>query len=104
MSFDIEITTEALRSYARTEDAVKAFNMTVANGQTRLALQVLVDIINSLVEKVEELEDKLEQLSPSTPEIATTLITPIQEEFTPQPEIKQEIKPVKEKAEDKVKV
>ena len=44
MSFDIEITTEALKSYARTDDAVEAFNVTVANGQTRLSLQVLVEI------------------------------------------------------------
>jgi bacterioferritin (cytochrome b1) len=63
MSFDIEITTEALKSYARTDDAVEAFNMTVANGQTRLSLQVLVDIVNTLVEKIDSLQKQLKDIT-----------------------------------------
>jgi hypothetical protein len=101
MSFDIEITTEALKSYARTEDAVEAFNMTVANGQTRLSLQVLVDIVNTLVEKIEELECRIEELSPVKVEPTLTVS---KEQVDIDLETKQEIKVTKEKTEDKVKV
>jgi hypothetical protein len=101
MSFDIEITTEALKSYARTDDAVEAFNMTVANGQTRLSLQVLVDIVNTLVEKIEELEGRIEELSPVKVEPTLTVS---KEQVDIDLETKQEIKVTKEKTEDKVKV
>jgi|694.fasta_scaffold23423_6 hypothetical protein len=101
MSFDIEITTEALKSYARTDDAVEAFNMTVANGQTRLSLQVLVDIVNTLVEKIEELECRIEELSPVKVEPTLTVS---KEQVDIDLETKQEIKVTKEKTEDKVKV
>jgi len=37
-----------LREYARTDDAVKAFNLAVANGQARLAMEMLVPIINAI--------------------------------------------------------
>lgn len=37
-----------LREYARTDDAVKAFNVAVANGQSRLAMEMLVPIINAI--------------------------------------------------------
>lgn len=104
MSFNIEITTEALKSYARTDDAVEAFNMTVGNGQTRLALQVLVDIINSLVEKIEELEDKLQQSSPVDLEIPISSNPSIEEQNTPELTPKQESKVTKDKVEDKVKI
>ena len=101
MSFDIEITTEALKSYARTDDAVEAFNMTVANGQTRLSLQVLVDIVNTLVEKIEELECRIEEFSPVKVEPTLTVS---KEQVDIDLETKQEIKVTKEKTEDKVKV
>jgi hypothetical protein len=101
MSFDIQITTEALKSYARTDDAVEAFNMTVANGQTRLSLQVLVDIVNTLVEKIEELECRIEELSPVKVEPTLTVS---KEQVDIDLETKQEIKVTKEKTEDKVKV
>lgn len=101
MSFDIEITTEALKSYARTDDAVEAFNMTVANGQTRLSLQVLVDIVNTLVEKIEELECRIEELFPVKVEPTLTVS---KEQVDIDLETKQEIKVTKEKTEDKVKV
>lgn len=101
MSFDIEITTEALRSYARTDDAIEAFNMTVANGQTRLSLQVLVDIVNTLVEKIEELEYKIEQFS--TTQVKPT-VAPLEKQADINLDVKQEVKAAKEKTEDKAKV
>ena len=43
-------------------DAIEAFNQAVENGQSRLALYVLVDIIDALVERIEELsENKIPQ-------------------------------------------
>jgi len=99
MSVEIEISTEALKAYARTNDAIEAFNMTVANGQTRLALQVLVDIVNVLVDKIEELEDKI-NLSTKNDVIDST----VEKEEIKVEEIKSETKVVKEKTEDKTQV
>jgi len=59
MSNDIKLKDSALISYTRSENAVEAFNMTVKNGQARLALQALVDIVNSLVERVTSLEETI---------------------------------------------
>ena len=59
MSLDIKLSNDNLISYARTDDAVEAFNRSVENGQSRLALEVLVPIINGLIEKVEKLESKI---------------------------------------------
>jgi len=39
---------ESLKSYARTDDAVKAFATAVGNGQARLAMEMLVPIIEAL--------------------------------------------------------
>jgi hypothetical protein len=75
--------------------------MTVANGQTRLSLQVLVDIVNTLVEKIEELECRIEELSPVKVEPTLTVS---KEQVDIDLETKQEIKVTKEKTEDKVKV
>lgn len=59
MSLDIKLSNDNLISYARTDDAVEAFNRSVENGQSRLALEVLVDVINGLISKIEELESKI---------------------------------------------
>jgi len=61
MSKGIKLKDSALVSYTRSEDAVQAFNMTVKNGQARLALQALVDIVNSLVERVITLEEMIDK-------------------------------------------
>lgn len=54
---DIKLTNQNLITYARTEDAHEAFVNSVGNGQARLALEVLVDLINGMIEKIEELEE-----------------------------------------------
>lgn len=59
----IKLKDQALISYTRSEDAVEALNMTVKNGQARLALQALVDIVNELVEKVDALENSITKSS-----------------------------------------
>jgi len=42
----IKLTNQAHISYARTEDACEAFRRAVGNGQARLALEMMVDIVN----------------------------------------------------------
>lgn len=59
MSLDIKLSNDNLISYARTDDAVEAFGRSVENGQSRLALEVLVDVIDGLISKIEELESKI---------------------------------------------
>lgn len=52
----IELTNQAHVNYFRTNDAVEAFRLAVTNGQARLALEMLVDVVESLVETVSEIE------------------------------------------------
>jgi len=42
----IKLTNEAHVSYARTDDACEAFKKAVVNGQARLALEMMVDIVD----------------------------------------------------------
>jgi len=44
------ITSEVSKQYLLEEDAVKGFEMAVANGQSRLALSIMVDIVNGFME------------------------------------------------------
>ena len=48
MSFMIE--SEISKQYLREEDAVEGFREAVENGQVRLALQILVDIVDAFVD------------------------------------------------------
>jgi Mg2+ and Co2+ transporter CorA len=62
MSFMIE--SEISKQYLREEDAVEGFREAVENGQVRLALQILVDIVDAFVdifEAVTEGEDEEEK-------------------------------------------
>ena len=56
MAIDFKLTNQNLINYARTDDAHEAFTMSVNNGQSRLALEVLLTVIDGLVDKVNELE------------------------------------------------
>lgn len=46
----ILINSEVSKQYLLTDDAVEGFRLAVQNGQTRLALQVLVDVIDGIME------------------------------------------------------
>lgn len=48
MSF--EINSEVSKQYLLEENAVTGFEMAVKNGQSRLALEILVDIVNGMME------------------------------------------------------
>lgn len=55
MSPDFKLTNENLINYARTDDAHEAFVNSVNNGQTRLALEILVELIDGLISKLDTL-------------------------------------------------
>ena len=58
MTLDIRLTDKAMSNYAGTDNAITAFNVAVNNGQARLALQILSQVINGMAEKIEALEEK----------------------------------------------
>lgn len=51
----MRIESEIARQSRYGEDAIEAFNTAVDNGQARLAMSILVDIINAFAEKLDEL-------------------------------------------------
>lgn len=98
----IELTNETLISYVRTEDAIEAFENTAEAGQTRLSLQVLVEVINGLVSKVDELEENIKNLTP----IKEEKILEVEAKTAPkakEPSI-EKVETVEEEKESKVKV
>ena len=63
MMLNIKLNSENLVQYARTDNAQEAFNLAVGNGQARLALEVLVDLINGMADLIQDLESKVDELS-----------------------------------------
>jgi hypothetical protein len=55
------ITSDTSKQYLREEDAVKGFEIAVGNGQSRMALTILVDIINGFMDIFNSFEDGLEE-------------------------------------------
>lgn len=55
------ITSDTSKQYLREEDAVKGFEIAVGNGQTRMALTILVDVINGMMNIFNSVEDELEE-------------------------------------------
>jgi hypothetical protein len=95
MSFMIE--SEISKQYLREEDAVEGFREAVENGQVRLALQILVDIVDAFVdifEAVTEGEDEEEVQQEVTKEVVAEKIQQEQpvEKIEPAPKktVKQE--------------
>jgi hypothetical protein len=61
------ITSETSKQYLLEEDAVKGFEMAVANGQSRLALTILVDVVNGIMEVFNAMmEDEQEESKESS--------------------------------------
>lgn len=44
------ITSETAKQYLLTEDAVEGLNMAVQNGQVRLALQIVVELVDGIMQ------------------------------------------------------
>jgi len=58
----LELKTDINIPYLDTEDAFEIFETVVQNGQTRLALEVLVDIMVALLNKVNELDEAVSEI------------------------------------------
>lgn len=61
MSEKITIKNDTISTYLNTDDGLMGFTKAVDNGQTRLALQVLVEVIEQLVDRVSFLESFIEE-------------------------------------------
>ena len=75
MSEKITIKNDTISTYLNTDDGLIGFTKAVDNGQTRLALQVLVEVVAQLIDRVSFLEsfieeDSVEDTAPVHEEIA----------------------------------
>lgn len=75
MSEKITIKNDTISTYLNTDDGLIGFTKAVDNGQTRLALQVLVEVVEQLIDRVSFLEsfieeDSVEDTAPIHEEIA----------------------------------
>ena len=70
----IDFKTNIKLPYANTEDAFELLETVVNNGQTRLSLEVLMDVLVGMINKIEELDETVsaivEALSEEGPEAA----------------------------------
>ena len=67
MSNKIIIKNDKISGYLGTEDAIKGLQRVVDNGQTRLALEVIFDIITQLTDKIAALEEIVSLQEDSSP-------------------------------------
>lgn len=58
MSRKITLKNEQISQFLRTDDAIKALETSVDNGQIRLSLQILVEIINDLNSNIQSFDNK----------------------------------------------
>jgi hypothetical protein len=79
----IKIVSEISKQYLLREDAIEGFKIAVENGQTRLALQVLVDIIDGMMEifdyAMEEVTEDDDIIEVPVIETQLAVSTPVQE-------------------------
>jgi hypothetical protein len=62
MSLEFKLSNENLINNVRTDDAQEAFNNAVNNGQTRLSLDILVELLNGLIDHVNDLSMKIDSI------------------------------------------
>lgn len=84
------ITSETAKQYLLTEDAVEGLNMAVQNGQVRLALQIVVELVDGIMQVLDYIVQDEEE----------TAVAPEPTKEEPQPK---EQEPPKEKAEPAAK-
>ena len=66
----VKIVSETSKQYLLTEDAVEGLRIAVANGQTRLALQVLMDVIDGIMEVFDyAMEETSEEVAEQVTEV-----------------------------------
>jgi len=89
MSFEIK--SEVSKQYLLEENAVTGFEMAVKNGQSRLALEILVDVVHGMMEVFNLImDDETEEETTKEVEVQETELT------------KKDKKPAEKKAEPKV--
>jgi Mg2+ and Co2+ transporter CorA len=60
------LTSDVSKQYLLEEDAIKGFRMAVENGQSRLALQILTDIVDFFMDVISTAIDDSEELEQAT--------------------------------------
>jgi hypothetical protein len=85
------ITSDTSKQYLREEDAVKGFEIAVGNGQTRMALTILVDVINGMMDIFNSVEDELEE-EETTP--VAVQEPKLQKQIVVDEALEEEVKPV----------
>ena len=91
MSNKMMISNNKISEYLGTEDAIQGLQKVVDNGQTRLALEVIFDIVTQLTDKISTLEEILSAQKDSSPTPAPAPaqekpITKVKETITVVPE------------------
>jgi len=82
------IPSEIAKSSRYGEDALEAFYTAVDNGQARLAMSILVDIIEVFAEKIEALENSNVTTEEVKPPVKQEVTQDAEEEVKPAPKAK----------------
>ena len=64
------IKNDKISEYVGTKDAIQGLQKVVDNGQTRLALEVICDVVSQLTDRIAVLEEILSSKEDSSPEPA----------------------------------
>lgn len=79
MSEKITIKNDTISTYLNTDDGLMGFTKAVDNGQTRLALQVLVEVVEQLIDRVCFLENIIKEYLPELETVAPQEEVPMEE-------------------------
>jgi hypothetical protein len=82
------IPSEIAKSSRYGEDALEAFYTAVDNGQARLAMSILVDIVEVFAEKIEALENSNVTTEEVKPPVKQEVAQDVEEEVKPAPKAK----------------
>lgn len=82
------IKNEKLAKVIRTDDGIEAFEIAADNGQFRLAIDILNDLLPTIVEKIAELEAKIDSLSVSPQQSKSTTSKQKEDKVDIQTEVK----------------
>lgn len=72
----IIIKSETAKQYLLTEDAVEGLNVAVQNGQVRLALQIVVELVDGIMQILDYIVQDEEEEAPTIPEPTKKEIEP----------------------------
>ena len=84
----IIITSDIAKQYLLTEDAVEGFNTAVQNGQIRLALEIMVELVDGIMQVLDYITEDEDEVEPSPEPVKETKV--LVEEVT-EP-VKEEVK------------